>query len=89
MTDNERRPRHGTIHRITGIVQPIRFIETSEPDVFLAVTVDGERVQIGYGEQVTVEGGMLKHQTIRFTSPGDMPTSLKLDLSRKPKNGTG
>lgn len=49
------RPRVGSLKRVDGTVIALRFVPTGDPQRFLAVTVDGDRIVCRNGDRVTVD----------------------------------
>lgn len=67
------RPSHGTLTRhATGEVVEIRWIETSDPGVFIPVTVDGEPVVHEPGIRVTADK-VGQGQKLRIPARQDLP----------------
>jgi hypothetical protein len=58
MTSNDAaavRPTHGRITRADGTTEPVRYVATDDPSMFLPVTVDGEPIIIGLGESLSAD----------------------------------
>lgn len=49
------RPRAGLVYRAAGYVEEARFVPSADPRVFLAVTVDGERIRLRYGDGLGID----------------------------------
>ena len=68
------RPRVGTLIRKNGETIELRFIETSDPGMFLAVTVDGDPVGPRPGDEAQVDV-LGPGQGVRFVmSKEDQPS---------------
>ncbi len=52
---SEVRPRVGLLVRTDGTREQVRFIPTEDPKMFLAVTIDGERITIRPEDQLKVD----------------------------------
>jgi len=51
----EIRPRSGFVERIDGTREEVRFVPMDDPDMFLAVTLDGQRVWLGTHDTITAD----------------------------------
>lgn len=69
------RPRVGEVRCRDGVVTPVRFVQTEDPLVFVAVTVDGERIVMQAGDQLLVDmlgpGQMVSTDLERFGGAED------------------
>lgn len=55
MSGDDVRPRRGALRRVDGAEEPVCFVPTDDPLVFLAVTPDGDRLAIHSGDKLTVD----------------------------------
>jgi hypothetical protein len=69
------RPRVGYLHRSNGETVELRFIETSEPGMFLAVTIDGEPVGPMPGDRANIDV-LGPGQGVKFMMATDGTTSF-------------
>lgn len=49
------RPHHGWVDRKDGTRTDVRYVPTEDPDMFLAVSIDGEPIEIEQGDSLRVD----------------------------------
>jgi hypothetical protein len=52
---DEIRPRGGWVEREDGSRTEVRYIPTSEPNAFLAVSIDGDPIELDLTERITAD----------------------------------